>query len=237
MKAVRPPPPVTITGPAGGAWQAQLDDLQRAAGPLPRRLLASWRIELDAAEARVRAAGWRLPATDPLPSDGMHALLVLAGARLGRRWDVHQLIDAAAAVELADRAVRWHGAVRDGPPGNPRRHGHNVTQVLGGDLAITQAALLVAEIGPAAYRLLVRGYGAAQLTRFAPVGTVGPAPLQAAALALGALVGGLDEVASTGVASTGVASAAVVTGDAIRLPPGSPVRQVWHWAVASGVRP
>jgi hypothetical protein len=197
--------------------------------------LASWRLELDAVEARVRAAQWRLPAIESVPSDGMHALLVLAGARLGRRWDTHQLIDAAAAMELADRAVRWHGAVRDGPPGNPRRHGHNVTQVLGGDLAITQAALLVAEIGPAAYRLLVRGYGAAQLTRFAPVRPPGPAPLQTAALALGALIGGIHEVISTDVVGTDVICE-VVAANGIRLPPVSPVRQVWHWAVASGVR-
>ena len=207
MTQLRPPRAV----PARTAWRTRVDDLARVAGPFPGELEAAWRVELDTAQARMplTAAG----------SGGVHALLVLAGARLGENWEPQWLIDLAAAVELAHHAIRSHAGVRDGPPGDVARRAHNVKQVLEGDFAITQAALLAAEVSPAAYRMLVRGYGACQVASLRPGAEPAArlAPLAVAALGLGALVAGVPD---------------------IRLPPDgdSPIRQVWWWALAPGDR-
>ena len=198
--------------PAQAAWRGRVDDLARVAGPFPGELVAAWRVELDNAQAR-------RPLT-VAASGGVHALLVLAGARLGKSWEPQWLIDLAAAVELAHHAIRSHAGVRDGPPGNAVRRAHNVKQVLDGDFAITQAALLAAEVSPAAYRMLVRGYGACQVAALRPGAKPASriAPLAVAAFGLGALVAGVPD---------------------IRLPPDgdSPIRQVWCWALAPGDRP
>lgn len=201
--------PTRIAAPA--LWRSRVDDLARLAGPFPGELEAAWRVELDAAQARTP-----LPAT---PGGGVHALLVLAGARLGESWEPRWLIDLAAAVELAHHAILLHAGVRDGPPGDTGRRAHNVRQVLDGDFAITQAALLAAGVSPAAYRMLVRGYGACQVASLVPsaepVSRI--APLATTAVGLGALIAGVSD---------------------IRLPPddGSPIRPVWCWALAPGDR-
>ena len=207
MTQLRPP----RVAPARAAWRGRVDDLARVAGPFPGELEAAWRVELDAAQARM-----------PLTAEaggGVHALLALAGARLGESWQPRWLIDLAAAVELAHQAIRSHAGVRDGPPGDVVRRAHNVKQVLDGDFAITQAAVLAAGVSPAAYRMLVRGYGACQVASLRPDAESASrlAPLAVAALGLGALAAGVPD---------------------IRLPPegDSPIRQVWCWALALGDR-
>lgn len=172
--------------PAAG-WRDAADACALAAvdagRALPSSLVSAWRAELDAVEARVRVLERTAPGSPALASavgDGAHALLALAGARLGDRWVSAQLIDVAAAVELAYRATRHHDAVSD------RAHASNKRRVLDGDWAITEAAVLVADVGPVAYRMLVRGYGAAQLVRLEPGEPV--LSLLPTAVSLGALV-------------------------------------------------
>jgi hypothetical protein len=175
---------------ASPPWRSLVDVCATDAGPFDPSLLAAWRGELDDVQRRVAVlAGAGL--VDAGPRDalplGVHALLALAGARLGSLWRVGQLIDAAAAVELARRAVSQHEAVRD------REHARvaNREHVLRGDWSITQAARLTAEIGPAAYRVLVRGWGGAQLLQL----RTGRAPardvLFDTAISLGALTAGI----------------------------------------------
>jgi hypothetical protein len=173
------------------AWRDATDACARVAieaglaFPLP--LVSAWRGELDAVETRVRAlerSAPGSPALDPAAGDGAHALLALASARLGTGWLRGQLIDVAAAVELAYRATRHHDAVSD------CSHASNKQRVRDGDWAITEAAVLVADVGPVAYRLLVRGYGAAQLVRLEPGEPV--LSLLPTAVSLGALVAGAE---------------------------------------------
>jgi hypothetical protein len=70
----------------------------------------------------------------------------------------------------------------------------NARVVLDGDWSITQAAVLVADIGPAAYRCLVRGYGSTQVGQL--FGDTEPLALMKAAVDLGALVAGLPDDAA-----------------------------------------
>lgn len=190
-------------------WRSLVAVCALAAGPFDPALLAAWRGELDDVQERVATLRGDVPVVvevaDPLPV-GVHALLTLAGARLGRRWQRAQLIDAAAAVELAHRAVTQHEAVRDrpsagslgnaAPPVGPSPTTNNKEHVLGGDWSITQAARLAADIGPSAYRLLVRGWGAAQLTRLQTGSASARNVLFGTALSLGALAAGLPAAES-----------------------------------------
>jgi hypothetical protein len=198
------PPAVTVR-----AWRGRVEQLGRVAGPFPAELEASWRVELDAVQERMPAA--------VRAADGVHALLVLAGARVGGGWEPGRLLDLAAAVELAHHAIRLHAGVGDGPPGNRARRARNIERVLEGDLAITQAALLAADVGPVAYQRLVRGFGSCQVASLVPC--VAPvhriAPLAAVAFGLGALVAGVPEIP--------------------RVPDrDSPVRRVWQWVLSPG---
>lgn len=199
--------------PARGAWRQLVDAVARAAGPFPRPLLRSWRAELDAVEALVRLLERAAPgAAGPVPRDGTHALLALAGARLGSGWSSPRLVAAATAVELAHRATRHHSAVTDDGLG---ARGANTWHVLDGDWSITEAATLAAELGPVAYRLLVRGYGAAQLARLGGDRGAAAAALFPAAISLGAFVAHVDDVGFP--LAVGASPAAVLLGWACSL--------------------
>ncbi|HEX7106396.1 MAG TPA: hypothetical protein VF218_10550 [Acidothermaceae bacterium] len=180
---------------ADGRWCSLVDACALVAGPFDPALLLAWRAEMDRAQARVAGLGDAeragdasdREAPDPLPV-GVHALLTLAGARVGEIWRTTQLIDAAAAVELARRAVLQHQAVRDSDLDARRL---NRRHVLCGDWCITQASRLVADIGPSAYRVLVRGWGSAQLTRLRTGATSRNDVLFDTAISLGALTAGV----------------------------------------------
>lgn len=186
-------------------WRSVIERCARDAGPFDPSLLASWRREMDGVAARLAALRREAPvvavAADPLPA-GVHALLAIAGARLGSVWRPEQLVDAATAMELAWHAVLQHAAVRDrdvdGRGGDASCGGRpievaplNKLHVLHGDWSITQAARLVADIGPAAYRVLVRGWGAAQLIRLRTGQAAAAGVLFDTAISLGALTAGV----------------------------------------------
>lgn len=207
--------PAAGTIRAAPRWRAIVDACAADAGPLPSRLPPLWRHELDDVQARVelleRSALAPIAHGDVVDGrDGVHALVALAGARLGGMWERERLIDVACAVELAYRATLWHEEVRDrglSSGADNRRH------VLDGDWSITQAAVLVADLGPVAYRLLVRGYGAAQLARLQLADVSSRIALIPTAVALGALVAD---------APAGAAWAAwAVANDGSLVPPGS----------------
>jgi hypothetical protein len=143
------------------AWRDLVDDATSRLGLVSPALVRHWRAELDEVERRVALLERAAPVDSA--SDGLHAFVALATARLADAWDPAQLVDAATAVELAHRASQHHRLVVDtavdtayGPDAERRP---NARVVLDGDWSITQAAVLVAGIGPAAYRCLVRGYG------------------------------------------------------------------------------
>jgi hypothetical protein len=170
---------MTQAAPAAGtAWRDLVDRADGVLGTVSPALARHWRTELDEVEQRV--ARLERSAPEPAADDGMHAFVALATARLADEWDPQRLIDVAAAVELAHRATRHHAAILNSSTSQ------NVAVVLDGDWSITQAAVLVADIGPAAYRILVRGYGATQVGQLSGVGD--PLGLVRAAVALGALV-------------------------------------------------
>ena len=157
-----------------------------------RTLLRHWHNEIDDVERRVADL-------DPSSgdghgsADGLHAFVALASRPARRRVGPRQLVDVAAAVELAYRASHQHRRVVNGVGSHlPAASGVrlNTKAVLDGDRSITQAAVLVADVGPEAYRLLVRGYGATQVGQLCDA----PAPtaLIEAAVGLGALVAGVS---------------------------------------------
>ena len=194
---------MTQRRPSRPGWCRAVDTVVAGAGPVPPALADGWRRELDDVEHRVLAAGRTGPrrleiavAASAL-DDGMHALVVLATARLGTVWAVGDLLDVASAVELADRATRHHDAVADRFEGSKAGSGRrrNVSAVLDGDLSITQAAILVADVGAAAYRILVRGYGGAQVARLRGDLVEARVALLQAATSLGALVAGVPQLA------------------------------------------
>lgn len=176
------------------AWRDVVDRAAAAIGPINPTLLRHWHNEMDDVEHRVADLdpSW-VDAAHASPADGLHALVALAVARLGDMWEPRQLVDVAAAVELAYRASHQHRRVVNGF-GHDGSHASgvrpNTQAVLDGDRSITQAAVLVADVGPEAYRLLVRGYGATQVGQLCDA----PAPtaLVEAAVGLGALVAGVS---------------------------------------------
>ncbi|MGH8889231.1 MAG: hypothetical protein ACRDV3_05640 [Acidothermaceae bacterium] len=186
-------------------WRGIVDTCSAAVGPFSSVQLRSWRIGLDAVESRVHAlesAGHYLPDRGVgVSPPGLHALVAISAVPR-RHFD--ELVDVGAAVELAYRATCHHKCVRDAVPvdgggslGDSNNfRDNNKRHVLDGDWAITQAAVLVADIGPTAYRLLVRGYGAAQLARLESRPT---AALLTTAVLLGRLVSGGDatEISAT----------------------------------------
>jgi len=184
--------------------------------------MADWRDELDAVEARARGLERAAPGTwglggvrphdrrrEPRSDDGVHALVTLASARLGVAWPARHLIDVACAVELAYRATKHHHEITDrrsdGRVEPARAHGDrgdNRRHVLDGDWSITEAAVLVAEVGPSAYRLLVRGYGMVQLARLDAREAAGRTALVPTAVALGGLVGGVPADVVAGICAS-----------------------------------
>jgi hypothetical protein len=183
------------------AWRDLVDDATSRLGPVSPALVRHWRAELDEVEGRVALLECAAPVHSA--DDGLHAFVALATARLADAWDPAQLIDAATAVELAHRASQHHRLVVDTavdstvdpmmrrPDGEK---GPNARVVLDGDWSITQAAVLVAGIGPAAYRCLVRGYGSTQVGQL--FGDAEPLALMKAAVELAAMVADLpDDVA------------------------------------------
>ena len=174
-------------------WRDLVDDATARLGAVSPALLRHLRAELDEVERRVAL----LECSAPVPAavDGLHALVALATARLADVWDSAQLIDVATAVELAHRASQHHRLVVDTAVDTQiRPDGErcpNVRVVLDGDWSITQAAVLVADIGPAAYRCLVRGYGSTQVGQL--FGDAEPLALLEAAVDLGILVAGLPD--------------------------------------------
>jgi hypothetical protein len=223
---------MTQAAPAAGtAWRDLVDRADGVLGTVSPALARHWRTELDEVEQRV--ARLERSAPEPDSDDGVHAFVALATARLADEWDPQRLIDVAAAVELAHRATRHHAAILNATPDDARSQNvsasqsvsasQNVTVVLDGDWSITQAAVLVADIGPAAYRILVRGYGATQVGQLA--GVSDPLGLVRAAVALSALVAELP------------ASAVQELWAATHLPPArrSTPAAVLAWAVTSQV--
>jgi hypothetical protein len=188
------------------AWRDLVDDATSRLGLVSPALVRHWRAELDEVERRVALLEYAAPIDSA--SDGLHAFVVLAAARVADAWDPAQLIDAATAVELAHRASQHHRLVIDTAvesaaddatavdpaSGADAERCPNARVVLDGDWSITQAAVLVAGIGPAAYRCLVRGYGSTQVGQI--FGDSEPLALMKAAVDLAALVAGLpDQVA------------------------------------------
>lgn len=178
-------------------WRDVVDRAAIAVGPISPTLLRHWHNEMDDVGRRVAdldpSWGDGRAAVSGAGVDGLHALVALAVARLGDMWQPRQLVDVAAAVELAYRASHQHRRVvnRFGPHLSPASGVRlNTRAVLDGDRSITQAAVLVADVGPDAYRVLVRGYGATQVGQLCDA----PAPtaLIEAAVGLGALVAGVS---------------------------------------------
>jgi hypothetical protein len=164
------------------AWRDLVDQAAGQLGPVSPTLARHLRTELDEVEGRVGSIERSAPRRSA--GDGLHAFVALATARLADSWDPGMLSDVATAVELAYRASLHHRVVTDVRAAN--RRSPNTTVVLDGDWSITQAAVLVADIGPAAYRILVRGYGATQVGLLC--GVADTLCLMRAAVALGALV-------------------------------------------------
>jgi hypothetical protein len=180
------------------AWRDLVDQAAGQLGPVSPTLARHLRTELDEVEGRVGSIERSAPRRSA--GDGLHAFVALATARVADSWDPGLLSDVATAVELAYRASLHHRVVTDASAASvtdarpasvtDARAGKvrfpNTTVVLDGDWSITQAAVLVADIGPAAYRLLVRGYGATQVGELC--GVADPLGLMRAAVALGVLV-------------------------------------------------
>ncbi|HEY0870206.1 MAG TPA: hypothetical protein VGD55_07390 [Acidothermaceae bacterium] len=164
------------------AWRDLVDQAAGQLGPVSPTLARHLRTELDEVEQRVGFIERSAPRRST--RDGLHALVALTSARLADTWDPGKLSDVATAVELAYRASLHHRVVSDVNPAGLRSP--NTRVVLDGDWSITQAAVLVADIGPSAYRILVRGYGATQVGQLCGVGD--PLGLMRAAVELGALV-------------------------------------------------
>jgi hypothetical protein len=164
------------------AWRDLVDQAAGQLGPVSPTLARHLRTELDEVERKVGSLERSAPRHST--GDGLHALVALASARLADVWDPGKLSDVATAVELAYRASLHHRVVVDTKRAGVRFP--NTRVVLDGDWSITQAAVLVADIGPAAYRILVRGYGATQVGQLC--GVADPLGLMRAAVALGALV-------------------------------------------------
>jgi hypothetical protein len=164
------------------AWRDLVDHAAGQLGPVSPTLARHLRTELDEVEHRVGFIERSAPRRST--RDGLHALVALTSARLADAWDPGKLSDVATAVELAYRASLHHRVVSDVNPAGLRSP--NTRVVLDGDWSITQAAVLVADISPAAYRILVRGYGATQVSQLSGVGD--PLGLMRAAVELGTLV-------------------------------------------------
>ncbi len=173
-------------------WRDLVDDATSRLGPVSPALVRHWRAELDEVERRVMLLEWAAPVATA--GDGLHAFVALASARVAQAWDPAQLIDAAIAVELAHRASQHHRGVLDTATMPDGERCPNARVVLDGDWSITQAAVLVADIGPAAYRCLVRGYGSTQVGQI--FGDAEPLALMKAAVELAALVADLSDDAA-----------------------------------------
>jgi hypothetical protein len=184
------------------AWRDLVDRAVVEVGPVTPALARHWRTELDDVERRVTALERSAPATSR--DDGLHAFVALASARVGEGWDSLELVDVAAAVELAFRATCHHRVVANaampdgrGLPRSRSRPGTNTGVVLDGDWSITQAAVLVADVGPDAYRMLVRAYGATQVGELS--GDAGTPELLRAAVSLGVMVAGSPAAAAEAI--------------------------------------
>lgn len=194
------------------AWRDLVDDATSRLGLVSPALVRHWRAELDEVERRVALLECAAPVDSA--GDGLHAFVVLASARVADAWDPAQLIDAATAVELAHRASQHHRLVVDTAVdfrvGADGERCPNARVVLDGDWSITQAAVLVAGIGPAAYRCLVRGYGSTQVGQI--FGDSEPLALMKAAVDLAALVAGLPSEAAHSLWAGATSGGPLVTG-------------------------
>ena len=211
------------------AWRDVVDDATSRLGPVSPALVRHWRAELDEVERRVELLECAAPKASAV--DGLHAFVALATARLADAWDPAQLIDVATAVELAHRASQHHRQVVETAVDSIKRPDGercpNVRVVLDGDWSITQAAVLVADIGPATYRCLVRGYGATQVGQI--FGDAEPLALMKAAVELAALVAGLpDDAAGSLWAAATAARTPASGGHPLSLPVA-----VVAWAIGS----
>jgi hypothetical protein len=207
------------------AWRDLVDDATSRLGAVSPALLRHWRAELDEVERRVALLECSAPVSSAV--DGLHAFVALASARLADAWDPAQLIDVATAVELAHRASQHHRRVVDNANRPDGERWPNARVVLDGDWSITQAAVLVADIGPAAYRCLVRGYGSTQVGQL--FGDVEPLALLKAAVDLGALVAGLPDDAARSL----WAAATAARGTSAGGHPSSLPTAVVAWAIRS----
>jgi hypothetical protein len=219
------------------AWRDLVDDATGRFGAVSPALVRHWRAELDEVERRVTVLECSAPVGSAV--DGLHAFAALATARLADAWDPAQLIDVATAVELAHRASQHHRLVVDTALDSKLKsdgeRSPNARVVLDGDWSITQAAVLVADIGPAAYRCLVRGYGSTQVGQI--FGDAEPLALMRTAVDLGALVAGLPDEAGRNLWAAATAartSSAAGTSSAGRDPSSLPVAVV-VWATSSYV--
>ena len=214
------------------AWRDVVDDATSRLGPVSPALVRHWRAELDEVERRVELLECAAPKASAV--DGLHAFVALATARLADAWDPAQLIDVATAVELAHRASQHHRLVVDSAVDSKMRPDGercpNARVVLDGDWSITQAAVLVADIGPAAYRCLVRGYGSTQVGQI--FGDADRLALMKAAVELAALVAGLPDDAARSLWATATAAATATRTPASGGHPSLPVAVV-AWAIGS----
>jgi hypothetical protein len=208
------------------AWRELVDDATSRLGLVSPALVRHWRAELDEVERRVALLEYAAPMGSA--SDGLHAFVALAAARVADAWDPAQLIDVATAVELAHRASQHHRQVVDAEVDSAKwpdgERCPNARVVLDGDWCITQAAVLVAGIGPAAYRCLVRGYGSTQVGQL--LGDAEPLALMKAAVELAALVADLPDDASRSL----WANASAAGGHPVSVP-----AAVVAWAISSYV--
>ena len=206
------------------AWRDVVDEATSRLGLVSPALVRHWRAELDEVERRVELLEYAAPADSAV--DGLHAFVALASARLADAWDPAQLIDVATAVELAHRASQHHRRVVDAANGPDAERCPNARVVLDGDWSITQAAVLVADIGPAAYRCLVRGYGSTQVGQL--FGDAEPLALMKAAVELAALVAGLPDDAAASLWAAATADRTPAAERPLPLP-----AAVVAWAIGS----
>ncbi len=106
-------------------------------------------------------------------------LFTLLGAQMGPRPDADEVITAAAVVELIHRATLYHDDVMDdatmrrGAPSANSRWDNSVA-ILTGDFLFAHASRLVADLGPAAVRIIAETF--AELVTGQMRETRGPRP-------------------------------------------------------------
>ena len=165
------------------AWRDLVDDATSRLGLVSPALVRHWRAELDEVERRVALLECSAPSR-PRPSTACtrssHSPPRGSQMRgIRRNSSTWQRRSSSPTVH---RSIIGEFAIH---PTKPDAEGcPNARVVLDGDWSITQAAVLVADIGPAAYRCLVRGYGSTQVGQL--FGDAEPLALMKAAVELAA---------------------------------------------------